>query len=153
MSILGVILVRMFPALLRIRTEYVEILRISPFPVRMREKAGKMRTRITSNMDPGNICWSSRHVLKTSSTHFQRNNFTSSKASWRRLQDVLEDKKPSRWRHLEDISWRCLEDTMERDKILTGDLTNLNVYLTNLYFTNLYLAILRRIQNALIRTQ
>ena len=96
---------------------------------------------------------SSRHVLKTTSTHFQRNNITSSKASWRRLQDVLEDKKPSRWRHLEDISWRCLEDTMERDKILTGDLTNLNVYLTNLYFTNLYLAILRRIQNALIRTQ
>ena len=29
--------------------------------------------------NPANICWSSRHVLKTSSTRFQRNNFTSSK--------------------------------------------------------------------------
>ena len=56
-------------------------------------------------------------VLKTSSTRLQRNNFTSCKTSWRRL---------------EDMSWRRLQNTMERKKILTGDLTNLNVYLTNL---------------------
>ena len=54
---------------------------------------------------PANICWSSRHVLKTFSTRLQRNNFTSSKTSCedvlktfskplaRRLQDVLEDEK------------------------------------------------------------
>ena len=76
---------------------------------------------------------SSRHVLKTSSTRVQRNNFTSSKKSWRRLEDVLqrrfedvlktpwrplarrledvlEDEKLLRWRRLEDMSWRCLED-------------------------------------------
>ena len=33
----------------RIRTEYGEILRISPYLVRMWENAGKMRTRITPN--------------------------------------------------------------------------------------------------------
>ena len=32
-----------------------------------------------SNISPANICWSSRHVLKTSSSRLQRNNFTSSK--------------------------------------------------------------------------
>ena len=77
------------------------------------------------------------------------------------LKTCLEDMS---WRHalktcLEDMSWRNFKDFMETKKILTGDIciplgiTNLNVYLTNLYFTNLYLAILRRIQNALIRTQ
>ena len=34
---------------------------------------------------------SSRHVLKTSSTRLQRNNFTSSKTSWGRLEDLLQD--------------------------------------------------------------
>ena len=42
MSVLGVILVRIFPAFFRIRTEYGEILR---------ENAVKMRTRITPNRD------------------------------------------------------------------------------------------------------
>ena len=128
MSILGVILVRMFPALLRIRTEYVEILRISPFPVRMREKAGKMRTRITSNMDPGNICWSSRHVLKTSSTHFQRNNFKSFKTSWRRLAKTSwrtkncypEDIFKTSWRHI--LNSRRLQDVLEANKMFTRDI-------------------------------
>ena len=52
---------------------------------------------------------SSRHVLKTSSTRLQCNNFVSSKKSSRRLQDVLEDEKLLRWRRLEDVlkmSWR-----------------------------------------------
>ena len=36
-SVFGVVLVRIFPAFSRIRTEYGEILRISPYSVRMRE--------------------------------------------------------------------------------------------------------------------
>ena len=51
MSVIGVILARTLPAFSRIRTEYGEILRISPYPVRMRENVGKMRTRITPNTD------------------------------------------------------------------------------------------------------
>ena len=46
-----VILVPIFPAFSFIRTEYGEILRIYPYSVRMRENVGKMRTRITPNMD------------------------------------------------------------------------------------------------------
>ena len=45
MSVFGVILVRIFPAFCRIRTEYG----VSPYSVQMRQNAGKMRTRITSN--------------------------------------------------------------------------------------------------------
>ena len=68
------------------------------------------------------------------------------------LQDVLEDEKLLRWRRLEDV--------LEINKMFTrisvlihGLLRNLNQYLTNLYLTNLYFMNLRRIQNALIRTQ
>ena len=71
----------------------------------------------------------------------------SSRRLARCLQNVLEDEKLLRW--------RCLEDVLETNKMFTrisvlihGLLRNLNQYLTNLYFTNL-----RRIQNALIRTQ
>ena len=60
---------------------------------------------------------SSRHVLKTYSTRLQRNNFTYSKMSWkhlvRRLQDVLEDKKFSCWRRLQDVLKTCLEDVLK----------------------------------------
>ena len=74
---------------------------------------------------PANICWSSRHVLKTSSTRLQRNNFTSSKTSWRLFQDLSQDVLKTSWRRLgrrkivalktssrrlEDMSWRGLED-------------------------------------------
>ena len=44
----GVILVRIFPASSLIWTEYEGI---SPYSVRMRKNAEKMRTRITPNMD------------------------------------------------------------------------------------------------------
>ena len=107
--------------------------------------------------------------LQTFSTQLQRNNFTSSKTSsrknvtlkttWRRLEDMF-------WRRLEVVLTTCLRDvlktyledvlkTLWREGKYWGYLylANLNVYLTNLYFTNLYLTILRRIQNALIRTQ
>ena len=40
----------------------------------------------------------SRHVLKTSSTHLQCNNFWSSKTSWRRLQDILKTSRKTSWR-------------------------------------------------------
>ena len=50
-SLFRVILVRIFPAFSRIRTEYGEILRISPYSVLMRENAGKVRTRITPNTE------------------------------------------------------------------------------------------------------
>ena len=56
-------------------------------------------------------------VLKTSSTPLQRNNFWSSKASWRhlarRLEDVLEDEKLLRWRRLRDVLKTCLQDVFK----------------------------------------
>ena len=108
---------------------------------------------------PAKICWSwrlfitsSRHVLKTSSTCLQRDNFTSSKtSSWKTyLEDLLKT-------CLEDMSWRHVLKTSSRYVLKLswrhyGDnqntywgylyLTNLNVYLTNLYLTNLHLTIL-----------
>ena len=101
------------------------------------------------------------------------------KTSWRylarRLEDVLEDKKLLRWRRLQDVlktSWRHVLKTCWRhvlkmpwrrlgDKQIVywgyvfnhGLPVNLNQYLTNLYLINLYFTNLRRIRNALIRTQ
>ena len=49
-SVFGVILVRIFPSFSCIRTEHGEV-SISPYSVRMRENAGRMRTRITPNTD------------------------------------------------------------------------------------------------------
>ena len=94
---------------------------------------------------------SSRHVLKTSSTRLQRNNFTSSKTSWKRLEDVLKTSCKTSWRHVLKTSWIHYGD---KQNTYWGYLylTNLNVYLTNLYLTNLHLTILKRIQNALSRT-
>ena len=51
MPVFVVILVLIFPTFSRIRTEYGEILRIYPYSLRMRENAGKIRTRITPNTD------------------------------------------------------------------------------------------------------
>ena len=87
----------------------------------------------------------SRHALKTYSTRLQRNNFSSSKTSWRRLantfwrplEDVLktscktswrslERRKiitlKTSWRRLEDMSWRRLEDVFKTNKMFTGDI-------------------------------
>ena len=50
---------------------------------------------------PSNICWSSRRL--------QRNNFTSSKTSWRRRGRRKIVTLKTSWRHLEDVlktSWR-----------------------------------------------
>ena len=53
MSVFGVILVHIFQHLDSIRrdTEYLSVLSISPYSVRMRENAGKTQTRITPNTD------------------------------------------------------------------------------------------------------
>ena len=74
---------------------------------------------------PANICWSSRHVLKASSKCLQRNNYSFSKTSWKRLEDVLNTSWKAYWKRLggkkivtvktswgclQDISWRRLED-------------------------------------------
>ena len=76
-------------------------------------------------------------VLKTSSTRLED-------TSWRHILKAF-------WRHVLKTSWKHYGD---KQNTYWGHLylTNVNVYVTNLYFTNLYLAILRQIQNALIRT-
>ena len=86
------------------------------------------------------------------------------KTSWKRRSCYAEDALKTSWRHVLKMSWRHVFKTSQRfygDKKNTYwgclytylGITNLNVYLTSLYFTNLYLTILKRIQNALIRTQ
>ena len=59
---------------------------------------------------PANICWSSRHVLKTSSTRLQRNNFTSSRRLGRRKIVTLK----TSWRHVLKTSWRHVLKTSSR---------------------------------------
>ena len=76
---------------------------------------------------------SSRPVLKTSSTRLQRNNFSSSKRSSRRLEDIsqgvlktswktrncyAEDVLKTSWRYVLKMSWRRLGD----NKLFTGDI-------------------------------
>ena len=121
----------------------------------------------------------SGHVLKTSSTCLQRNNYMSSKTSSRRLEDVLqirlEEVLKTPWWHLakrlEDVlktSWKTkncysedvLKTSHRKTKYLLGIsvsdhslLANLHQYLADLYPINLFFKNLRRIQNALIRTQ
>ena len=76
---------------------------------------------------------SSRHVLKMSSVRLQRNNFSSSKASWRRLEDISQDVLKTCWRHVLKMFAKRLGD---KQNVFWGYLylTNLNVYLTNLVF-------------------
>ena len=94
------------------------------------------------------------------------------KTSWKTKNCYAEAVFKKCWRHILKTSWRhvlktCLEDVfktfLKRSWRHYGDkqntdweylyLTCLNKYVTNLHFTNLYVTILRRIQNALIRTQ
>ena len=78
-----------------------------------------------------------RHVLKTSSTSLQRNKFSSSKTSSRRLGDISQDilktswrclgrrkivTLKTSWRRLEDMSWRCFEDVLETKTMFTEDI-------------------------------
>ena len=100
---------------------------------------------VFSSRHPANICWSSRHVLKMSPTRLQRNNFSSSKKSWRRLaitswRHVLK----TSGRHVLNTSWRHVLKAFGRHVLKTfsrslGDkkkweylyLTNLNVCVSN----------------------
>ena len=123
-----------------------------------------------------------RYVLKTSSTHLQRNNLSLPrrledvlKLSWRRLAKTIWRHLGRRkiitwrtsWRHLEDMSWRRLENVLKtyledvlrtlwrQTKYLLGiSVSNKSKCASNKsIFQNLYLTILTRIQNALIRTE
>ena len=70
---------------------------------------------------------------------------------WRCLEDITwRCLQKMSWRRLADMSWKRLQDTLETNKIFTGDV---RYYIINLYLTNLYLTNLREIQNALIRTK
>ena len=101
-------------------------------------------------------------VFKTfsemSSTRLQRKT-----KNWKTKNCYAEDVFKTSWRHILKTSWRHVLKTSSRrlggkQNVYWGYLylTNLNVYifdLSNLYLTNLYLTNLKRIQNALIRTQ
>ena len=54
-----------------------------------------------------------RRLQDVFKTCLQRNNFSSSETSSRRLQDVLEDKKLLRWRRFEDVFKTCFEDVFK----------------------------------------
>ena len=77
-------------------------------------------------------------VLKTSSTRLQRNNFTSSKTSWRRLEYVLqrlfEDVLKTSWKtkncYAEDVLKTCLEDLLKILWRQTKFLLRISVYLS-----------------------
>ena len=63
---------------------------------------------------------SSRHLFKASSRCLQLNNFSSSKMSSRRPQDVLGDEKLLRWRRVEDVFKTCLEDVFKTSRRATN---------------------------------
>ena len=110
----------------------------------------------------------SQDVLKTSWRRLGRQKIVTLKTSWRRLEDILktcledvlktclQDVLKTSWRHVLKMSWRRLGN---KQIVYWGYVfnpvlpENLNQYLTNLYLINLYFTNLRRIQNALIRTQ
>ena len=58
---------------------------------------------------------SSRHVLKTPSIRLQRNNFTSSRTSWRRLEDVLQSRFEDVLKTSSKTSWRHLQDVFKKN--------------------------------------
>ena len=83
---------------------------------------------------PANICWSSRRlqdVFKTcledvfnSSSAF---NFSSSRTSWRCIQDVLEGEKFLRWSRLQDVLKTSLEDVFKTSWRFTKCLLGVSV--------------------------
>ena len=120
---------------------------------------------------PANICWSSRRLQDVFSITIFR--------LPRRLEDISQEVLRTSWKtkncYAENVlktSWRHVLKTSSRhvlkipwkrlgDKQMFtwgyvfnhGLPANLNQYLTNLYLINLYFTNLRRIRNALIRTQ
>ena len=70
---------------------------------------------------------SSRHVSKMSSTPLLRNSFTSSKTSWRRLEDVFKTSRKTSWKtkncYAEDVfktTWRHALKTSWRHTLKTS---------------------------------
>ena len=129
---------------------------------------------------PANICWSSRrlqdmswrclqHVFSV--TIFRLPRYLGDvlktfckyvlKTSWKTKNCYAEDVLKTSWRQVLNTSWRhVLKTSWRGTKCLLGIFVfnhglpaNLNQYLTNLYLINLYFTNLRRIQNALVRTQ
>ena len=125
---------------------------------------------------PTNICWSStrlqpvfnitmfrlprrledisKDVLKTS---WKTKNCYAEEVLKTSLEDVLKTcLKEVLKTYLEDVlktSWRGTKCLLGISVFNHGLPANLNQYLTNLYLINLYFTNLRRIRNALIRTQ
>ena len=72
------------------------------------------------------------YVFKTSSKRFQRNNFSSSKTSSRRLWKTSSRRLGRRkivtlktcWRLLQDISWRRVEDVLKTSTNVCGNVLN-----------------------------
>ena len=104
----------------------------------------KYNTLPTQILIPANICKSSRHVLKTSSTlrkcngflssktssrHvfktssaiLQRNNFSSSKTSLRHLEDIWQDVSQDVLEDEKLLHWWHLQDVLETSNMFTGD--------------------------------
>ena len=71
---------------------------------------------------------SSRHVFKTSWRRLQRNNFSSSKMSSRRLGRRKIVALKTCWRHLQDMSWRHLEGIFKTNKCLLGSIIFIKLY-------------------------
>ena len=75
------------------------------------------------------------HVVKTFPTRQQRNSFSSSRTSWRRLENILENENLLRWRRLQDVWKTCLEDifktSLRQKKWKYLYLINLNVHVSN----------------------
>ena len=87
--------------------------------------SSKVEQKWKEDFNPANICWSWRrlqHVFSVTILRLPRRLEKVLKTSWRRLarRKIVTLKKS--WRRLEDISWRRFEDTMNRNKILTGDI-------------------------------
>ena len=116
--------------------------------------SSKVEQKWKEDFNPANICWSWRrlqHVFSVTIIRLPRRLEKVLKTSCKTKNCYTEKVLKTSWRHILKTFWRHYEQK-QNTYWRYLDLTNLNVYLTNLYFTNLYLTILRRIQNALIRT-
>ena len=102
-------------------------------------------------------------VLKMSWSHLAKTSWRDlAKTSWRRLprrlKDILQDVlktclEEMSWRHVLKTPWRYYGDKHNTYWGYLYTYLGITNDLTSLYFTDLYRTILRRIQNALIRTQ
>ena len=112
-------------------------------------------------------CWKHKMHLRLyiNERRISQETFVIFKTSWRRLQDMswirlqhVLSVTVFRFQDVWKTCWRCIWDVLEDEKSSRSLGDKQNVYreylcLANLYLRNLYLTNLRRIQNALIRTQ